>query len=68
MNPSVTLLSGIELALDNPEEVWSMKVETEDGDEECQGPDRDFMIHQLYVRMVRQHHPPSPSPPTSPCP
>ena len=44
-------VTGIELSQDNPEEVWSVKVDPEEEDDD-QGPDRDFMIHQLYVKMV----------------
>ena len=47
-------VSGIELTQDNPEEVWSVKVDPEDEDE-GEVPDRDYMIHQLYLKMVRQH-------------
>ena len=41
---------GIQLSDDHPEEVWSMRVDDEEDEEE--GNDRDYMLHQLLVRMV----------------
>ena len=72
-------VTGIELSQDNPEEVWSVKVDPEEEDDD-QGPDRDFMIHQLYVKMVSPsvadqsdawgilRHPELPQFPPGPCP